>query len=256
MKKSVLAVLCILMGMLFVASMAMAAAGDGITGTKHDLSLTGTAGNNAAFGTDGENRICIYCHAPHNTLKPSDAAAQGLLYVPLWNHEVTVQTYKMYSAGTELPNDVNHQSQAMIALLGGDQPGGVSRLCLSCHDGSVATNSYGFAPGVVNAGVKKITSANVSLIGGDLGDGGGYDLSNHHPIGFDYADAKSHDNELAETSVQLGANADVTIGSLLWNGKMECTTCHDVHNTKNTGEKFLWKSDGGSALCGTCHLKL
>ena len=47
----------------------------------------------------------------------------------------------------------------------------------------------------------------------------------------------------------------VTISDLLWNGNMECTTCHDVHNTKNTGEKFLWKSDAQSAFCLTCHLK-
>jgi predicted CXXCH cytochrome family protein len=249
MKKSVILVLCILMGMLVVASLAMAAPGDGITLTKHDL----RSASGSTYGTDGENRICIYCHAPHNTLKPADAAANQILYVPLWNHEVTTQTYKMYNAGTEVPNDVNHQSQAAAELLGGKQPGGVSRLCLSCHDGSISTNSYGFAPAIEVRGSKKI--AGVALIGG-INGASEYDLSNHHPIGFNYADAKSHDNELAETTVQLGANADVTIGSLLWNGNMECTTCHDVHNTKNTGEKFLWKSDSGSALCGTCHLKL
>jgi predicted CXXCH cytochrome family protein len=50
-------------------------------------------------------------------------------------------------------------------------------------------------------------------------------------------------------------NALYTIGDLLWAGQMECTTCHDVHNTKNEGEKFLWASDENSDLCMTCHLK-
>ncbi|MFI5395332.1 MAG: cytochrome c3 family protein [Candidatus Binatia bacterium] len=37
--------------------------------------------------------------------------------------------------------------------------------------------------------------------------------------------------------------------------RMECATCHSVHNTGNTGETLLWRSDAGSRLCLTCHDK-
>jgi hypothetical protein len=31
--------------------------------------------------------------------------------------------------------------------------------------------------------------------------------------------------------------------------KMECATCHAVHNKQNTGEALLWRSDQNSRLC-------
>jgi predicted CXXCH cytochrome family protein len=253
MKKSVMLVLCILMGMLVVASIAVAgtAAGTGIKAGPHDLSLTG--GNGASVvgdGTEqgGKDRICVYCHAPHNTIKNNSAAANGIKYLPLWNHTVTTQQYAMYSNGTEVPNDINHQSQAMVELAGKQYPGGVSRLCLSCHDGTVSTNAYGATSSSKGADNKNISTAGAQYI-----IGGGGDLTNHHPIGFSYANVHANDDEInADTTI---VKAGMTIASLLWNGNVECTTCHDVHNTKNDGEKFLWASDANSAFCLKCHNK-
>ena len=48
----------------------------------------------------------------------------------------------------------------------------------------------------------------------------------------------------------------LTIGEVLWNGKMECSSCHDVHNTKNSGSKFTWTEDTNSALCLTCQSRI
>jgi predicted CXXCH cytochrome family protein len=259
MKKSVMLVLCILLGMLFVVSMASAyTGGTGIKQTAHDLSVGG--GNGAAVVGDnaeqgGLDRICIYCHAPHNTIKPGSAEADGVNYLPLWNHDMTTATYKMYSNGTELPNDVSHQSQAMVALTGKTRPGGVSRLCLSCHDGSVATNAYGqYNSSSTGAANKFVSTAGLQYeIGSVVGTIG--DLTNHHPIGFAYDAATADDDEIAAKTTVMVTTTGVTIGDLLWNGNMECTTCHDVHNTKNTGEKFLWTTDEQSAFCLTCHLK-
>jgi predicted CXXCH cytochrome family protein len=36
---------------------------------------------------------------------------------------------------------------------------------------------------------------------------------------------------------------------------MECASCHDVHNTKNTGDTFTWVQDTNSNLCLSCHKK-
>jgi len=253
MKKSVMLVLCILMGMLVVASIAVAgtAAGTGIKAGPHDLSIgNGSAAAVVGDSTEqgGRDRICIYCHAPHNTIKNGSAEADGIKYLPLWNHKVTTQQYAMYSNGTEVPNDINHQSQAMVELAGKQYPGGVSRLCLSCHDGTVSTNAYGAATSAPGADNKNISTAGAYYV-----IGGGGDLTNHHPIGFSYANVKANDNEINSTDTIV--TGSMTIASLLWNGNVECTTCHDVHNTKNAGEKFLWASDQNSAFCLKCHNK-
>ncbi|NTW67758.1 MAG: hypothetical protein HGB21_15855 [Nitrospirae bacterium] len=85
----------------------------------------------------------------------------------------------------------------------------------------------------------------------------GTNLSNHHPIGFDYNAVAAVDDEIYDSSSALGGSNPygLVINDLLWNGKMECSTCHDVHNTKNEGQKFTWVEDYQSALCLTCHRK-
>lgn len=259
MKKSVMFVLCLVIGTMFVTSAAFAyTAGSRISNTPHDLSL---AAPGAAFGDTAENtglqRICIYCHAPHNTMNATQAAAAGITYFPLWNHATTDANYAMYTNGTDVPSNTSHQSQAMAYLIAANstRPGSVSRLCLSCHDGTVATNAYGAYNGAESLGTgdKNIKTAMPGVTKYLIGGTNGTDLSNHHPIGFPYANA-SVDNEIAGTGVLMGTNG-LTIGDLLWKGNMECTTCHDVHNSKNQGEKFLWASDTKSAFCMTCHLK-
>ena len=277
MKKYIVLAVCL--GILLVSSMAMATdysgtvtPGAGIKGTAHDLSLTGagtasrtdlygSADTNNAYGGGDLDRICIWCHTPHFSITTAVGKGLGYNYVPLWNHGVTSLEYVMYSNGTDEPNDLKgHASKAEELLNGVKIPGGVSRLCLSCHDGSVAVNAYGRMTDGTGPGDDKSTGTGWItdpqyikpdyMIGGDGLTG---DLSNHHPIGFDYDTVEVSDNEIQKKSANYFGT--YTIGDLLWSGKMECTTCHDVHNTKNTGEKFLWKSDAQSALCLTCHLK-
>jgi predicted CXXCH cytochrome family protein len=180
----------------------------------------------------------------------------GTDYYPLWNHDITtIETWTPYQntdpADPIIPDDVQHQLNAEL----GD-PGGVSKLCLSCHDGSVAVSSYGnFENGATPLGSKHTGS--VKILFGQYSIGLNGNLQNHHPIGFNYDDVASADDEIRDTSsALLGNNAyGLTIGDLLWQGNMECTSCHDVHNTKNTGLKFLWVEDNSSYLCFSCHKK-
>ena len=237
-----------------------AAPGAGITGSKHDLSaLTGIGSVYPSGPTkDPLDRICIWCHAPHHSMVTNDSA--GINYLPLWNHQVTTQVYNLYKS------DFGDGPEASTLLVPGfdnrhlfngadtiGQPGGVSRLCLSCHDGTVAVNEYGRAPQrkySISSGGAKINAQ--FMIGGNP-----YGLLNHHPIGFNYAAVAAVDDEIAPVTTQVSGTGQgmTTIGSLLYAGKMECVTCHDVHNSKNTGETFLWKSDAQSGFCLTCHLK-
>jgi hypothetical protein len=124
------------LGLVLVAGIA----GAQITGSAHDFSGQGW----------GTIEICQPCHTPHN--------ASIALPVVLWNHEVTAATYTLYTSPT------------MNATTG--QPDGVSRACLSCHDGTVALDSFGGATGT-------------NFIGGDANFG--TDLSNDHPVSFAYA---------------------------------------------------------------------
>lgn len=242
------------------------AAGAGITGSKHDLSaLTGIGSFYPSIRPDGQgadplDRICIWCHAPHHSMVTNDSA--GINYLPLWNHEVTSQIYNLYMSDFgDGPDSAGAAALTTNAfadrhLYNGEatngQPGGVSRLCLSCHDGTVAVNEYGRAPQRAysqSTGGAKINAQ--FMIGGNP-----YGLLNHHPIGFSYVAVAAMDDEIRPTStVVTGSSGNMTIGSLLYNEKMECVTCHDVHNSKNSGETFLWVSDAQSKFCLTCHAK-
>ncbi len=252
MKKIVAVFLSVVITMSVAAlAFALEAPGTGIKLTAHDMSSTG-GGHNYGDTVEqaGLDRICIYCHAPHHTAKPTDPAYLGTVdYLPLWNHAVTANAWTTYSNGLDEPLDGDHASYAEANS--GD-PGAVSKLCLSCHDGSIAANAYGFAP---SSSRHDLTGAPDAFIlpNTRVSIGFGGDLSNHHPIGFVYDDAKLSDNEIAASTEALGSAN--TIGDLLWQGKMECSTCHDVHNTENEGLKLIWAEDNNSAFCLSCHLK-
>lgn len=195
---------------------AQAALAGTIVGSAHDF----------ASQTWSGGQICIACHAPHNNLN-----AAGTL---LWNHASTTQTYTLYT------NPASMQSTM-------PQPGSASKLCLSCHDGTVALDSYGGATGT-------------SMITGTANFG--TDLSNDHPIGITYdAALVTSDGGLKAitTSATIGSGAQQKTGTidsnLLYSGKVECSSCHDVHNTYTNGAKLAKITITGSALCLTCHSK-
>ena len=198
-----------------------------IVGTAHDFSTTGWAG--------GE--ICVVCHTPHN----SDTSVSQ---APLWNHDTTVQNFTMYDSTV---------SSSLDATLDGTNPSGISLLCLSCHDGVTAIDSFGGTTGTATIDVA------ASL---------GTDLSNDHPISIVYdgalatTDPGLHDP--TATNVTVGGASKNRTGTisdvLLSNGTVQCSSCHDVHNgfvdeldTMTT--PFLKVTRQGSQLCLTCHDK-
>lgn len=266
MKKYLLPFMCLALGILIVSLMVSQlpvptqvdagtynyTGGTGIYNTPHDLRPGKEAGT--LYGADDYlSRLCVWCHAPHHTLRPDDAPIANA-YVPLWNRGISEEVFTPYDNGKD-PTSGPHKLQADVS--GG--PGAVSRLCLSCHDGSIAVNTYGYDPQDSKSRRTGSTTISAQYLIGGLGD-----LSNHHPIGFDYDTVTANDDEIALKNTVMVNNTKGTgrsgqqlkIEDLLYDGKMECVTCHDVHNSQNPGaEKFLWKSDSNSAFCVTCHLK-
>jgi predicted CXXCH cytochrome family protein len=201
-----------------------------ISGSAHDFS---TLPGNTSKG------ICIACHTPHK-------ADVGTVDAPLWNHANTTATYTFYGSST-----MNAAAPSGVS--------GVSKLCLSCHDGTVAIDSFGGATGST-----KITAAAYKA-----GSNIGVSLSDDHPIGIQYdaalatADGSLHNP--ASKTVTIGSGAQSKTGTiqntmLYGPGKnlMECSSCHDVHNTFTpaVAEAGLLKvTQNGSQICLACHNK-
>jgi predicted CXXCH cytochrome family protein len=243
---------------LFAAALALAYTGTyqpgiGINGTVHDLGTVHNGMNyTAANPTDPQTRICVFCHAPHNSYRLASAAGgvgpqadPAFDYLPLWNHTLQADlAYTMYENGPGAPLSGPKASQA---ILNGMTPGSNSLLCLSCHDGSVAVNSWGNADQVSS-------SSGTTLIAPGYAVGQDKYLGNHHPIGFNYATAQQGDPEIRDPDTAF-LTAGTSINDHLYGGNLECGSCHSVHNKGNTGERLLWRSDQNSELCLTCHNK-
>lgn len=205
---------------LTLTTLSLTASAGSIKNTDHDFSNSGWSG--------GE--ICVACHTPHN-------ANSSITDAPLWNHEVTQKAFTLYSSGT-LDATVN-------------QPSGSSKLCLSCHDGTVALDSLTNSP---NPNGTRMSGN--SAIGSD-------ELNNDHPVSFTYnsalatTDGALHDP--STTNVTIGSGTDTKSGTIasvmLISGEVQCATCHDVHNKFTSGGKLLRIANSGSALCLTCHNK-
>ncbi len=195
-----------------------------ILGTKHNLSASSGTGTIKAFS---ERQVCVFCHTPHS---PTGSTQ-------LWNHTPTAQTYTLYSS--DYLNNLNYTTP--------NQPNPRSKLCLSCHDGTVALGAV-YAPPW--NGPREIVMANGVTTMPESSPGNlGVSLTNDHPVGFIYD--QTRDNELVarswpwNTSVKLDPDAS--------NGTVECHTCHDPHNNEN--KKFLRMNNTNAALCTFCHNK-
>jgi hypothetical protein len=192
-----------------------------ISGSVHDFSTSPFSGG----------QICIVCHAPHNVATP--------VIPPLWNHETTTASYIVYDSPT-----------LDAGPLG--QPSGSTLLCLSCHDGTVAVDSFGGNTGTF-------------FISGDANLG--TDLSNDHPISFTYDTALAATDgglfDPSATNVTIGSGQFTRSGTIqdvmLQADQLQCASCHDVHNDFVAGgiggDPLLLISILSSELCLSCHNK-
>ncbi|MBI5509864.1 MAG: hypothetical protein HY903_14000 [Deltaproteobacteria bacterium] len=178
--------------------------------TKHNLSVSGPGSIRAT----SETEICVFCHVPHN------ADPRGAL----WSRFMSDEPYEVYDSSTlRLP-------------LG--QPDGASKLCLSCHDGTIAV-------GLIR-GRGRIQMQGTDA-GGALPRGRsnlGRDLRSSHPVSVELRGKAGELHEPPRGRVRLDAAQ-----------KLQCTSCHDPH--RNDGDrqqgKFLVEPNAFSAMCLACH---
>ena len=200
--------LCGLSGLLFCMLYVPAGAVSKMENTKHNLSVSGPG----IFRSASETRICVFCHTPHN--------ASPL--TPLWNKAIEPQTYSVYTSPTlRTPQPL-------------PQPTGATKLCLSCHDGTIA---LGTVVSGVNLGLNSaLTAASPAYFG--------LDLSTHHPVSFSYSSSLPFpelvDPGSLPPAIRL-AGGDI----------VHCNTCHDPHDDSNG--MFLAMDNRFSALCLACH---
>jgi predicted CXXCH cytochrome family protein len=239
---------------LLVVLMAIVANSASIVNSRHDLDWAASYGDMAFWDPYNDyGEVCVYCHAPHG----GDASA------PLWNRTMTTASFTMYSSSTidtTIPN----------------APSGVSLACLSCHDGTLAVDAIINMPGSGNtpSGVpgdldswtpaasghgKLSTTGNgflncaVACHGGIVISGTdftpavlGTDLSNDHPISMTYPTPGQ--DPYFKTPAEVNS-----AGLKLYDNKVECSSCHNVHDPAN--KPFLRKNNSGSELCTACHTK-
>ena len=234
--------------------------GLGIAGSPHDFSDDLFESGNTSISEDWNfrNEICRVCHVPHDHGRNETLFTQGLL----WNHALSEETYVMYGEKADA-------DPGFIAFIDGaydPEPTGIAKLCLGCHDGSVAINQFDKLGDGVKLGLDPGDPDFVDSVFIDDYESGfeipGFDniLYGTHPISIVY-DVSDTGLNPVNTTVR-GA---VTIADVLdQNGKVQCSSCHDVHDSDEAvgGTHLLRRSNNttsgdsvASGLCLVCHDK-
>jgi predicted CXXCH cytochrome family protein len=192
-----------------------------VVGTRHDLSVSGTGSSRAST----ETQPCVFCHTPHN----ANPARQ------LWNHTASAASYTTYGSSSFQSGSSGGTFNTFPGT-SAPQPNGSSKLCLSCHDGTIAINA------TINNGTIAMAGGTFVPATASLGT----DLSNDHPVSF----ARSGANTQVIDPPPSDA-VHLETGTRL----VQCVSCHDPHTERADGTvgKFLVKSNQGSAVCVTCH---
>lgn len=287
MKKQVLAITAVA-GLILGAAIAQGAdsKGAGIVGSVHDLGSSFSTVGSIYGVSDPGQRICAFCHSPHHSTQNNDQDAAAVahldgtaagttykIYAPLWSRTGvdTINSPRPYLSQTFNPDTDGRPYDPLI---------GPSRLCLTCHDGTVALDNYYGKPVADQTSNTTGDAFNGPLGGGDqlsIGIGAGPSgLSNDHPIGMKYSQFQTDTRyELNADTVhfnQTDGTAGKTIGEVLYSdpldanmtGFVTCASCHDVHNGNAVGNKvpqgnmrgfLLYGSQRDSSFCLTCHAK-
>jgi predicted CXXCH cytochrome family protein len=206
--------------------------------TPHNLSGLVPGKTSVPGGTE---QVCIACHTPHFSETDGGEAVNYL-----WNHELS-------AGGWTLHEDADPASVMSSA----------SRLCLSCHDGTVAIDAFGVPETADSTGQKPKSGTVFVPFTARLGT----DLTNHHPVGVDYPLGNSRYEQPAisdPTDPDFSVDFSVTstdatlsdpVGASLHDGKVQCDSCHFAHGSRASDTRMFLRVDNSqSKLCSQCHV--
>ncbi len=240
----------------------------GVSDTVHNLSVSGPG----TIKATSETQVCIFCHTPHNA-DPSG---------PLWNHQLpSGVTYLKYTSSTMVA--------CCTAQSNAPDPNGATKLCLSCHDGTVAlnviVNSQGTASTVASnlaSGASSYTTALATnqFALNTVGSTTFTNLTGQHPVGIPFPGSTTslgaskadptQFGTVATTGCIAGVPTCVTGGAASTAGayiylygtagaySVECASCHNPHQDNVSGltPHFLRvPSSISGGTCGACHIK-
>lgn len=186
-----------------------------ILNSKHDF----RANSSSTIRSTSVEDACVFCHTPHG------AGGSGSY---LWNRRTSDKPNRTYSSST-----VKSEITPM-------QPGDASKLCLSCHDGTIAlgdTMNNGMMP-FIQGSAYALPPSSAALVGDARG------LPGDHPVAFNQTPGVETHEPPPGDPVHLDGSR-----------RLQCTTCHDPHqqNVDPTVGMFLVKRNEASAICLSCH---
>lgn len=202
-----------------------------------------TVDSSASTLKGSSNSTCAYCHAMHIP------QAEALDNTPLWSrrqHDAPA-SYGVYSSPT---------LSATLTDVAADN--NYSRLCMNCHDGTTAlfaASSYieGKRP---RDAVKGVVGDTTSHMPAEFvfGPGGQFTLSHVHPVNFSYDNTlvTADGGLFSPVSASLAYSGGVGANLRLFDGKMQCSTCHNAHMSSPIG---TYMSSSQGKLCIACHKK-
>jgi len=111
------------------------------------------------------------------------------------------------------------------------RPGPLSRSCLNCHDGATARDVF----------AEEITDLEMPARSRIAAHG---DLRRNHPVGVRYP--------IGDREYQPASRLEAGSRVQLFDGQVECSSCHDVHDTYDLPYMLVIPNDR-SQLCTSCH---
>jgi predicted CXXCH cytochrome family protein len=162
-----------------------------LAGSKHDFTTAEWSGGDS----------CQPCHVPHRADQTK---------MPKWGGPSTIRSDPPADRG---------------------RPGPLSRMCLSCHDGNTARDTFGDETGGMPLPARSRIAA----------DG---DLRNDHPVGARYP--------TGDRKFQPLSRVEQFDRIRLFDGKVECSSCHDPHDSYDQPYLLVMPNDE-SQLCMSCH---
>lgn len=246
-------------GTLFTAFMAGAGVPKKIENSKHNMSSTPSAeqGTIKSDTVGGTTEICVFCHTPHS----------GNTEAPLWNRSLYQSAPAGYAPYTsDVMSALTYSTMENPYLSSGS--GAIhakTRICLSCHDGTIAIGKVVNLPtsfGNADPNTTNIAMVNTSSGKMPTGTAGylGVNFQDDHPVAIQHNPGSSPGQDPELTSI--GALSKVRLYNIVSGqiaatrsdgGYIECTSCHDAHD--NQYGKFLIDDNQGSKICLTCHTK-